>query len=660
MRIWKGGVLVEKEDGGVLTGTACRQKFLPRLKHDMVDSDESEPFGPRQALLPLVGASSYDCSHIGVKKESRCVYQYNERYTFSRVIRGRDLCFSSHFEGGNLLAASRRELSSNPSYVEYDLSIHQDVHSNGHRQYFYFKVSNINAGMTVKFNIGDFTKPKSLYSRGLMPLFYSEKIGWKRVGKNISYHPKKALTPGGKPSRRQILSFTYTFEESLENCFFASSLPFTYTDLQDHLHHIQLKQAEQNKTVLRRSLLCQTLGGNRCDLLTVTEPTSSLPKLRERLGVLITARVHPGETNASWICRGLIDFLIGDSSEATELRKRFVFKIIPMLNPDGVINGNYRTSLSGSDLNRRWNDPHPIYHPTIFKTKELLRKFQMTNQIVTTCDIHGHSRREGAFVYGCRSSIIASNSCKSNKLLSPSPFLFPRILDEQCQFFSLSGCTFKSQNAKAATMRIVMNREFGIACSYTLEASLSGYKGFHFSSKDLQTIGSDYCLALLKFHNVQYGTISKEISSPTRTPRIQHDPNQDKETIDNSDIIIAVDEDSGGSDSNPSEDNLSESEALNLLSNSDIQKPKRKKKIKKRRKSKNKKKLKSVNSSDLRRLSAAKKCSNISLELNRRLSGITRLDQENQDITVPSTPGSKDNPNQTKSLTMLTFPLDEY
>lgn len=197
---------------------------------------------------------------------------------------------SSHFEGGNLLAANRREISSNPSCAEYDLSIHQDVHSNGHRQYFYFKVSNIHAGMTVKFNIGDFTKPKSLYSRGLMPLFYNEKSGWKRVGRDISYHAKKAVTSGGKPCRKRILSFTYSFEDSLETCFFASSLPFTYTDLQDHLHHIQLKQAEQNKTLLRRSLLCQTLGGNRCDLLTVTEPTSSLPKLQERLGILITAR----------------------------------------------------------------------------------------------------------------------------------------------------------------------------------------------------------------------------------------------------------------------------------------------------------------------------------------------------------------------------------
>jgi hypothetical protein len=31
-----------------------------------------------------------------------------------------------------------------------------------------------------------------------------------------------------------------------------------------------------------------------------------------------------------------------------------VFKIIPIINVDGVIFGNYRCSLSGIDLNRTW------------------------------------------------------------------------------------------------------------------------------------------------------------------------------------------------------------------------------------------------------------------------------------------------------------------
>lgn len=39
------------------------------------------------------------------------------------------------------------------------------------------------------------------------------------------------------------------------------------------------------------------------------------------------------------------------------LRNHFVFKIIPMVNPDGVVLGNYRTSLSGKDLNREFISP---------------------------------------------------------------------------------------------------------------------------------------------------------------------------------------------------------------------------------------------------------------------------------------------------------------
>jgi hypothetical protein len=40
--------------------------------------------------------------------------------------------------------------------------------------------------------------------------------------------------------------------------------------------------------------------------------------------------------------QGIIDYLVGNSEEAKTLRDRFVFKIIPMINPDGVIYGNFR------------------------------------------------------------------------------------------------------------------------------------------------------------------------------------------------------------------------------------------------------------------------------------------------------------------------------
>lgn len=40
--------------------------------------------------------------------------------------------------------------------------------------------------------------------------------------------------------------------------------------------------------------------------------------------------------------QGLIDTLMSDTDEARRLRELFVFKIVPMLNPDGVFLGNYR------------------------------------------------------------------------------------------------------------------------------------------------------------------------------------------------------------------------------------------------------------------------------------------------------------------------------
>lgn len=43
-----------------------------------------------------------------------------------------------------------------------------------------------------------------------------------------------------------------------------------------------------------------------------------------------------------------------------------------MLNPDGVINGSYRCSLSGYDLNRVWNYDNKISSPEIYFTKKAI------------------------------------------------------------------------------------------------------------------------------------------------------------------------------------------------------------------------------------------------------------------------------------------------
>jgi len=119
---------------------------------------------------------------------------------------------------------------------------------------------------------------------------------------------------------------------------------------------------------MSRKTLCRTLLGNKCEYLTVSSAESSA---KHKKGVIVMARVHPGETVSSWMMQGslrtiigLIEFLVDpNNKEAAILRNNFVFKIIPMLNPDGVVNGNYRCSMAGCDLNRQWDKPSKVGTP---------------------------------------------------------------------------------------------------------------------------------------------------------------------------------------------------------------------------------------------------------------------------------------------------------
>lgn len=89
--------------------------------------------------------------------------------------------------------------------------------------------------------------------------------------------------------------------------------------------------------------------------------------------ILITARVHPGETQASFALEGIVNFLLSDCDEAKELRQNFIIYVVPMLNIDGVVHGNHRTNLPGFDLNRKWAEPSPYLSPIIYAVKNLAK-----------------------------------------------------------------------------------------------------------------------------------------------------------------------------------------------------------------------------------------------------------------------------------------------
>lgn len=196
--------------------------------------------------------------------------------------------------------------------------------------------------------------------------------------------------------------------------------------------------------------------------------------------IIVCSRVHPGESNASFIMEGFINFITSPTDpEAIELRKRIVFKIVPMTNPDGVVVGNYRTSMSGNDLNRQFINPNPKLHPTVCAIKSLVAGIignaKEPEPLSSFIDIHGHSRKKSIFVYGPHFPLHNERYLKMRVL--------PKLLSERSDMFRFYSCKFRIQKSKLKAARVVLWKEFSIMNCFTLEASFHGYL-----DKDRQTV----------------------------------------------------------------------------------------------------------------------------------------------------------------------------
>ena len=265
-------------------------------------------------------------------------------------------------------------LSAYSNEFEYQLTLRTDLYTSRHTQWYYFQVNHMQAGMPYRFTIVNFTKHNSLYKCGLWPLLYSEanakkrKVGWRRTGDEIKYY-KNNVGQG----RRQYFSLTWTFPfpHDQDTCYFAHCYPYTYSNLQEYL--VAISKDPVKSKFCKIHILCHSLAGNTVCVLTITSPPRS-GKGTKKKAVILTARVHLGETNSSWIMKGFLDYILGNSDKAQLLRDNFVFKVVPMLNPDGVTVGNHHCSLTGQDLNCKYGSNMKKFYPSIWYTRNMIKR----------------------------------------------------------------------------------------------------------------------------------------------------------------------------------------------------------------------------------------------------------------------------------------------
>ena len=465
-----------------------------------------------------------------------------------------ELLFSSNFESGNLRYAIKCKTN------EYDLILRHETGSTKAYQWFYFRVMiNENSDQVkllkekpvVKFNIINLCKKHIILNNKVRVLSYYNG-GWSRDTTKIFYYSNdipflmdsndtknnnkisvnfndsfssgtnnnynmyefllnlnsnntfKEKEKDANSQNFHTLTFSFDFSKittETKYVYFAYCYPYTYSQLSTYLTSLNIY-----KKILRMDSIGQTLDNNKLYMLIITNFEDSFDTLANKKAIIFTARVHPGESSSSFVIQGLIEFLLSNEPKAISLRKNYIFKIVPMLNPDGVIRGNFRMNSVGKDLNRMWMEENEENSPSVFYCHKMIQKTLNSRNIHFFCDFHGHSSKNNFFLYSCKSRSdflkIGHNSIIPNphkKKLSFIELIFQEIFSKENIYFDKFSCINKILPSKIKTARAVLKNRYNIDFSYCLETSLGGARQMiedsplvPFSIQEYKKIGKDF------------------------------------------------------------------------------------------------------------------------------------------------------------------------
>lgn len=175
---------------------------------------------------------------------------------------------------------------------------------------------------------------------------------------------------------------------------------------------------------------------------------------------------------------GFLKAILSRDRRGSLLRKNFVFKVVPMLNPDGVYRGHYRVDQMGLNLNRCYLDPSPFDQPSIWAIKNYLEYLHFTERSVHSyLDFHAHASKRNCFVFG--NYFTDLDNLVETRLLG-------LLFSINSAHFDYFDCDFSERSMKAkdpkdihskeGSGRVAMYRSTGLTLCYTVEC-------FYHSSK---------------------------------------------------------------------------------------------------------------------------------------------------------------------------------
>lgn len=326
------------------------------------------------------------------------------------------LTFDANFDSGNLVKA---ELDDGIVYLRLRADAHSQLST-----WFHFSVSGAAAGEELRFVIEGYTNQSALFNADHRPVVRAlpSRPAWQLL------RAPCLLVPDSDGAGKCNLHMRHKVEQAGDTLFFAFTFPYPFNQLCRLLDSIEASHGNQclvrvptpapppqpTAVYFAREVLALSLEGRPVEMLTISScegvqwqaprqpwpedarlfpsreeaaaaeaadaaaaasPAATVPRTRPHVFkgkrvVMITARVHPGETPGSFALEGILEVLLRqDDPRSARLRQLFVFLVVPCLNPDGVVLGHFRFDTLGKNLNRSYADPDPRTESTIWATK---------------------------------------------------------------------------------------------------------------------------------------------------------------------------------------------------------------------------------------------------------------------------------------------------
>ncbi|MBX3255751.1 MAG: hypothetical protein KF862_16575 [Chitinophagaceae bacterium] len=306
---------------------------------------------------------------------------------------------SSDFDSGSIDTL----WESKPNFLTgYPKHWKQKSSSDDQYYWFYFKLG-YTAGKSITIKLDRLAGtyrggPHLIYTKGTQPVYSYDQKNWQRIS-DVQYN-----------ARHHSLTFRNAFTK--DSVWIAYAHPFSYEQGLDMIHAIA------GNPFLNIEVIGKSSQERDIHLLTITDP--AIPDTEKKVVFIITLQ-HAGEYCGGYVVSGLIRFLLSDDEKAALARKTTLYKIIPMMNPDGIFHGITRFNGNFEDLNQEWDDDftdtlHLPVEPEVACVKKWIRDWKNEGKTIDLgLDIHSQGQQGAMNLLHTPKNILADFTPFLNK-----------------------------------------------------------------------------------------------------------------------------------------------------------------------------------------------------------------------------------------------------